>query len=224
MRLPRGQRRHREPPTSQLRPRRLSLQPPPQSTARPPSAQMLTAFPQYSGVSDTYGNVGNFSYHSLQVVLNQRMHNGLTFNVNYTYSKNLGDDGHLPQRLRPSFRRHLRRDQNLQAGQDRPFMDGTLHPPHHPCLRRLPTAFRQGQDRRRFHAGPCYCRRMAVLRHLHFFLWHAACRHLVRFYRHYLPGQGQAMPDMASGFSGPLRINGKIRLRSQRLQHLQPGH
>src|ERR1019366_5032467 len=55
-------------------------------------SQMLTAFPQYSGVSDTYGNVGNFSYNSLQVVLNQRMHNGLSYNINYTYSKNLGDD------------------------------------------------------------------------------------------------------------------------------------
>jgi hypothetical protein len=56
-------------------------------------AQMLTAFPQYSGVSDTWGNVGNFTYQSLQVSLNQRMHKGLTYNINYTYSKNLGDDG-----------------------------------------------------------------------------------------------------------------------------------
>jgi Carboxypeptidase regulatory-like domain len=56
-------------------------------------AQMLTAFPQYSTVGDTFGNVGNFSYHSLQIVVNQRMHNGLSFNANYTYSKNLGDDG-----------------------------------------------------------------------------------------------------------------------------------
>ena len=56
-------------------------------------AQMLTAFPQYSGVSDTWGNVGNFSYHSLQISLNQRMHKGLTYNVNYTYAKNVGDDG-----------------------------------------------------------------------------------------------------------------------------------
>ncbi len=54
---------------------------------------MLTPFPQYSGIGDTWGNVGNFSYHSLQIVLSQRMHNGLTFNVNYTYSKNIGDDG-----------------------------------------------------------------------------------------------------------------------------------
>jgi len=56
-------------------------------------AQMLTAFPQYSGVSDTFGNVGNFTYQSLQFVLNQREHKGLSFSVNYTYSKNLGDDG-----------------------------------------------------------------------------------------------------------------------------------
>ncbi len=56
-------------------------------------AQMLTQFPQYSGMSDTWGNVGNFSYNSLQITLNQRMHKGLTYNINYTYSKNLGDDG-----------------------------------------------------------------------------------------------------------------------------------
>jgi hypothetical protein len=57
-------------------------------------AQGLTAFPQYSGVTDTWGtNVGNFSYNSLQVTLSQRTAHGLTFNVNYVYSKNLGDDG-----------------------------------------------------------------------------------------------------------------------------------
>ena len=56
-------------------------------------AQMLTAFPQYSGVSDTWGNVGNFSYEAVQVSLNQRMAHGLSFNFNYTFSKNIGDDG-----------------------------------------------------------------------------------------------------------------------------------
>jgi hypothetical protein len=57
-------------------------------------AQGLIAFPQYSGVTDTWGsNVGNFSYNSVQVTLLQRLSRGLTFNVNYTYSKNLGDDG-----------------------------------------------------------------------------------------------------------------------------------
>ncbi len=56
-------------------------------------AHMLVAFPQYSGVNDTWGNVGNFSYNSLQIVLQQRMSHGLNFTVNYTYAKNLGDDG-----------------------------------------------------------------------------------------------------------------------------------
>jgi len=57
-------------------------------------AQGLTAFPQYSGVSDLWGsNSGNFSYHSLQITLLQREAHGLNFNVNYTYSKNIGDDG-----------------------------------------------------------------------------------------------------------------------------------
>jgi hypothetical protein len=55
--------------------------------------QMLTAFPQYSGVSDTWGNVGNFNYNALQLLLEQRLAHGLTFTVNYTYSKNIGDDG-----------------------------------------------------------------------------------------------------------------------------------
>jgi len=55
--------------------------------------QGLVAFPQYSGVSDTWGNVGNFSYNSLQVTLQQRLAHGLTFNFNYTWARNVGDDG-----------------------------------------------------------------------------------------------------------------------------------
>jgi hypothetical protein len=53
---------------------------------------MLVAFPQYSGTSDTWGNVGNVSYNSLQISLNQREWKGLSYTLNYTYSKNLGDD------------------------------------------------------------------------------------------------------------------------------------
>jgi hypothetical protein len=57
-------------------------------------AQGLLAFPQYSGVTDIWGsNVGNFSYNSLQVTLQERFSHGLTFNFNYTWSKNIGDDG-----------------------------------------------------------------------------------------------------------------------------------
>ena len=56
--------------------------------------QMLTAFPQYNVMNDSLGGsyVDNFSYNALQITLSQRTAHGLTFNVNYTYSKNIGDD------------------------------------------------------------------------------------------------------------------------------------
>jgi hypothetical protein len=57
-------------------------------------AQTLVAFPQYSGVTDTWGgNVANLSYNSAQVSLNQSVWHGLSYTVNYTWSKNIGDDG-----------------------------------------------------------------------------------------------------------------------------------
>jgi hypothetical protein len=57
-------------------------------------AQGLTAFPQYSGVTDLWGaNSASLTYHSFQVMLLQRTAHGLSFNINYTYSKNIGDDG-----------------------------------------------------------------------------------------------------------------------------------
>lgn len=64
------------------------------TSTRATIAQTLLAFPQYSGVSDVWGqNVGNLSYHSMQVSLNQRSWHGLSYTVNYTWSKNIGDDG-----------------------------------------------------------------------------------------------------------------------------------
>jgi len=58
-------------------------------------AQMLTAFPQYSSLQDGWGGgfTENFAYHALQITLSQRMAHGISFNFNYTHSKNLGDDG-----------------------------------------------------------------------------------------------------------------------------------
>jgi hypothetical protein len=53
--------------------------------------QALKPFPQYSGISDPWLDVGNSSYHSLQLSLNKRMSNGLTFMINYTFSKELDD-------------------------------------------------------------------------------------------------------------------------------------
>src|SRR5262249_25525332 len=53
-------------------------------------AQMLRPFPQYSGVSDIYGDVGQSNYNALQLSVQQRLSRGLTFNLNYTFSKALG--------------------------------------------------------------------------------------------------------------------------------------
>ena len=52
---------------------------------------MLRPFPQYSGVTDVYGNVARSTYHSLQLTLEQRRSNGLTLNVNYTFSRTEDD-------------------------------------------------------------------------------------------------------------------------------------
>ena len=57
--------------------------------------QALLWMPQFSSTSDTWGNVANVSYHSFQLSLNKRLSNGLTFTVNYTYSKQLDDTGSI---------------------------------------------------------------------------------------------------------------------------------
>jgi hypothetical protein len=49
--------------------------------------QMLRPFPQYSGVTDVYGDVARSTYHSLQLTAEKRPANdGLTVTFNYTYS------------------------------------------------------------------------------------------------------------------------------------------
>lgn len=53
-------------------------------------AQMLRPFPQYNSVTDVYGDVGQSNYNALQASIQQRLSHGLTFNLNYTFSKALG--------------------------------------------------------------------------------------------------------------------------------------
>jgi hypothetical protein len=59
--------------------------------------QMLTAFPQYSGLQDGWGGafVENYAYEALQATVSQRPAHGLSFSLNFTFSKNLGDDGNF---------------------------------------------------------------------------------------------------------------------------------
>ena len=54
-------------------------------------SQMLRPFPQYAGITDVFGNIGQSNYNALQVTFAKRMAGGLTFNANYTLSKNFSD-------------------------------------------------------------------------------------------------------------------------------------
>jgi len=56
-------------------------------------AQALSPFPNYKSISDTYGNVANSSYNSLQVSVTQRATKGLTFMFDYIWSKAIDDGG-----------------------------------------------------------------------------------------------------------------------------------
>jgi hypothetical protein len=53
--------------------------------------QALKPYPQYNGLSDPWLDVGTSSYNSLQTTFNRRIANGLTFMINYTFSKEEDD-------------------------------------------------------------------------------------------------------------------------------------
>jgi hypothetical protein len=53
--------------------------------------QALKPFPQYSGLSDPWLDIGNSTYNALQVALTHRFAHGLSTMVNYTFSKELDD-------------------------------------------------------------------------------------------------------------------------------------
>ena len=54
---------------------------------------MLRPFPQYNGINDVWGDIGNSSYNSLQLTATKRLSHGLTFNFNYTWAKAFDDTG-----------------------------------------------------------------------------------------------------------------------------------
>lgn len=57
--------------------------------------QMLLPFPQYSGINDEWGDVANSNYNSMQLTIAERLSHGLTFNFNYTWSREMDDTGDI---------------------------------------------------------------------------------------------------------------------------------
>ncbi len=168
-------------------------------------ARMLTAFPQYGGTSDTWGNVGNVSYNSLQITLNQREWKGLTYTLNYTYSKNLGDDGSF----RTGFDTPAAATSNgvgLHQGRaDRSYT--TVAVPQSLALYgvyKLP--FGTGG----FGADHFLVRALAGgWQFSSIFTYGSGSPLTVTYAGCTAPLQGQCQPDLNPAFSGPARINGK---------------
>jgi hypothetical protein len=167
-------------------------------------ARMLTAFPQYSGTTDTWGNVGNTSYNSLQLTLNQRAWKGLTYTLNYTFSKNLGDDN----TFRTGFDTPAAATSNgigyKQGRGDRGYT--TVSVPQSLSIYgvyQLP--FGQngvGADHllvRAFAGGWQFSSIFTYGSGAPLAVTYAGCT---------APLQGQCMPDLSSSFSGSARING----------------
>jgi hypothetical protein len=60
----------------------------------PKIGRMLQPFPQYSSPpSSTYANIANISYNALELTVKMRAYKGINFTANYTWSRNIGDDG-----------------------------------------------------------------------------------------------------------------------------------
>jgi len=55
-----------------------------------PVSQALRPYPQYQTITSWLAKLGKSSYNALELHLRQRFNNGLSFDVNYTRSKNLG--------------------------------------------------------------------------------------------------------------------------------------
>lgn len=154
--------------------------------------QALLPFPQYPYVNDAYGNVANASFNALELVLRQRPVHGLTFTVNYTWSKSIDDSGtfrsgYLSNRVERSLSQ-ADQPQNLNVHwvYDLPFgRRGSMLDSN-----RYVGAVTRGwafSGIARYYAGAP----LAI-----------TANNCVA------PGQGQCMPNLAPGFSGSARIHG----------------
>jgi len=54
-------------------------------------SQMLRPFPQYSGITDVWGNVGNVNFNALEIIGRKTLSHGLVVNFNYTFNKTFDD-------------------------------------------------------------------------------------------------------------------------------------
>ena len=166
-------------------------------------AQMLTPFPQYSGVGDTYDNIVNSAYNAGQLILKERLANGLTFYFNYSFSEEEDDggtyrDGYIPNRVERS--RGIIDEPNIvnaTAVYNLPFGTGHRFGSGNSILREVTGGWLVSGIYTYNSGVP-----LAIVA--------SGCT---------TPNEGQCMPNYNTAFGGPVRINGSYG-RGQTATHL----
>lgn len=153
-------------------------------------AQMLRPFPQYPGISDLFGDIGNSHYNSVQVTAVKTTSHGLTFNFNYTFARGLDDTAGsrsaynwTTERSRTQIPEHVL---NLLFVYDLPFGKGK----HFGNTSKLANTVAGGWQL----SGISTYRSGTPIGTIA-----ASCN---------LPDAGSCYANYAPGFSGPVRING----------------
>ncbi|HZQ45077.1 MAG TPA: TonB-dependent receptor [Acidobacteriaceae bacterium] len=154
-------------------------------------AQMLLPFPQYSGVSDAFGDVANSNFNAFEVQAKLAVWRGLTGTINYTFSKSIDNggtfrSGYLSQRVERTVSQS-NQPQNLNATfvYHLPFGKGALSGGSRPVSWAIRDWNLSGIVT--YSSG----NPLAIVA--------TGCR---------APGQGTCMPNLAAGYSGTPRING----------------
>jgi hypothetical protein len=154
--------------------------------------QMLLPFPQYPGVSDAFGDVANSNFNALEFQAKLKEWQGFTGMINYTFSRSIDNggtfrSGYLNQRIERTVGAS-NQPQNFNANfvYHLPFGKGMVSGGSRP-VSWLVSAWNLSGIITYSTGSP-----LAIVA--------TGCR---------APGQGTCMPNLASGYSGSPRINGK---------------
>ena len=145
--------------------------------------QMLTPFPQYTSVNDTFANIGSTNYNSLILTLRQQLHAGLTFNFSYVREQGARQYCDRKNGLQPARRVRARDNRPSERRDGQLFLCAALR-------RWAPPRSQQSRVRSR--------RGLAGRRYLHLLLRHAAKHYFYRLY-HTLHGRSlhsQCKPEL----------------------------
>ena len=168
-------------------------------------AQGLVAFPQFNGVTDEWGAVGNADYNALQLSIAQQATHGLTFTLNYTYSKTIADDG--------TFRTGFAIPAGLVAGSNQAWpmdrIDRGLSVIDIPQLLTFTSAWDLPFGKGHWGGENPFVSKIVGGWELSDILTYVAGNPLqIVGSSCTAPGQGQCMPSYAPGFNGSARQNG----------------